>query len=179
MSDADEGSRQLVSAFGRKAFVGIAVVATSVDLLSKVAASRWLQDRTIDLPGPLDLRLVHNPGVAFGLGTAAPPWVMVTLTALVATMIAVAGWRGKFASTTGVGLVVGGAVANVIDRSEAGSVVDMLYLGWWPTFNLADVWITTGAALLMLGELRSSRPLPVRGRDGVPSEELKTPGSAA
>lgn len=179
MSHSGEGPQQQVASSRRRAFVAVAVAAASMDLISKLAASRWLRDRAIDLPGPLDLRLGHNPGVAFGLGNAAPPWLMVTLTALVAAGIAVAGWRGKFASMIGVGLVVGGAVANVIDRSEAGSVVDMLYLGWWPTFNLADVWITTGVGLLMLGELRN-RSLTTEGRMSEPSDsELVCPDNAA
>ena len=106
----------------------------------------------INLPGPLDLRLVQNPGVAFGLGDAAPAWLTAGLTACIATSFAIAAWRGTFTSTTGAALIVGGAIANLADRLQGGSVVDMLHLGWWPTFNLADVFITVGAILVVVCE---------------------------
>ena len=156
----------------RSVLVIVAAVAAAVDLLSKVAASAWLSRKGVDLPGPLDLQLGHNSGVAFGLGRSAPTWVTLALTSAVVVGIAVAAWRGLFASMAAIGLILGGAVANVADRVEGGSVVDMLHLGWWPTFNLADVWITTGAALLLLGEWRrgSARPMSAgRGHDATTS----------
>ena len=151
----------------RRRFVAVATTAATVDLVSKLAASAFLADRIVDLPGPLDLQLARNPGVAFGLGDAVPAWLLLALTATVTMRLGAAGWRGAFTSTTGVGLVFGGAVANVADRVQGGTVVDMLHLGWWPTFNLADVWITTGAALLVLGEghLGTRRALGPRGDD--------------
>lgn len=149
----------------RRRFVAVATAAATIDLASKLAASAFLDDRVIDLPGPLDLQLARNPGVAFGLGDAVPAWLLLTLTATVAMILGAAGWRGAFASTAGAGLVFGGAAANVADRLQGGTVVDMLHLGWWPTFNPADVWITTGAALLVLGEMRvgTRRPLGPQG----------------
>ena len=136
----------------RRRFVVIASLTAAIDLVSKVAASAFLHDRLVDLPGPLDLRLSHNPGVAFGLGDAVPAWLLLAVTGTVAVLLAAAGWRGAFTSTAGVGLVLGGTVANFADRLQAGTVVDMLHLGWWPTFNVADASITVGAVLLLLGE---------------------------
>jgi signal peptidase II len=61
----------------------------------------------------------------------------------------------------GLGLILGGAIGNVIDRMLLGAVVDFLYfhLGeyYWPAFNLADSAITCGAALLIWDSLRRSR----------------------
>ena len=42
--------------------------------------------------------------------------------------------------------MIGGALANVIDRAGDGEVTDFLHTGWWPTFNIADIYITTGIA---------------------------------
>ncbi len=133
-----------------------AAAVIAIDLATKVAASAALADRDIDLPGPLDLRLSYNPGVAFGMGTSTPTWLVLTLTGAVAVGIAVAAWRGMFASYIAAGVVVGGALANVADRSQAGTVVDMLYTGWWPTFNLADVAIVCGAIALAATSWRAA-----------------------
>ena len=66
----------------RPVLVGlVAAVAMAVDVITKVVGSAALAGRPVDLPGPLDLRLVHNTGVAFGVGSALPPGAMVALTA--------------------------------------------------------------------------------------------------
>ena len=53
--------------------------------------------------------------------------------------------------------VLGGAVANLTDRARDGVVTDYLHSGWWPTFNLADTAIVTGALLLVLSSMGASR----------------------
>ena len=141
----------------RRRFVLVAVAAASVDLVSKVIASRVLTGRDVELPGPLDLSLAYNSGVAFSIGVGVPPWVLIVLATGITTVLATAAWRGQLSSAPAGGLVVGGSVANVVDRVQAGSVVDMLHTGWWPTFNLADVWIIVGCALLVLAELDAAR----------------------
>ena len=141
----------------RRRFVLVAVTVAIVDLVSKAIASRVLVERDVELPGPLDLSLAHNSGVAFSVGVGMPPWVLVVLAIGIATVVAAAAWRGQLPSAIAAGLIVGGAVANVVDRMQAGSVVDMLHTGWWPTFNLADVWIVVGCALLLLGEVNAAR----------------------
>ena len=140
-SELDQGRKRLI-------LVGVAAVVFVVDIASKVVANAALRNRYVDLPGPLDLRLAHNPGLAFSMGNNAPIWLVLTVTGAVACAIAVAAWRGHFASAIAAGVVVGGAAANVADRAQAGTVVDMLYTGWWPTFNVADVAIVCGAFAL-------------------------------
>jgi signal peptidase II len=101
--------------------------------------------------------LVYNPGAAFGLHLGAfSRWIFMALTA-VALMILSRLYREAAASdfrrVLAVTLVAAGAVGNVIDRirSELG-VVDFIDVGVgphrWPTFNVADIAVTTGAALL-------------------------------
>ena len=134
----------------RRRLVVVSAAAFSVDLATKALASAHLADRSVQFVGPLRLRLVHNPGIAFGLGNAAPAWLILILTGSVASVLAVAAWRGHFRSAVAAGLVLGGAVANLVDRLEAGTVVDMFDVGWWPTFNVADIGITFGVGLLVL-----------------------------
>lgn len=136
------------------AFTALAVLV--VDVTSKIAASTWLRDGPVELPGPLDLQLAYNPGAAFGLGANLPLAVVLAATTTVAALIAVGAWRGWIPNPWAAGLIVGGAIGNVIDRAEAGTVVDMLHTGWWPTFNLADVAIVCGALLLAFSSMRSN-----------------------
>lgn len=138
---------------GRRILVTTAAVAITIDLASKVWATTALSDRGIDLPGPLDLQLAYNRGVAFSLFDGAPPALMIALTGAVTVVLGLIAWRGVFPALPA-GLMVGGAVANLLDRLVGGSVVDVLHTGWWPTFNVADSFISIGAALLLLSSLR-------------------------
>lgn len=140
----------------RVLLVSAAAAVFVVDIASKIVASATLDGGPVELPGPVDLRLAYNPGMAFSMGDNAPGWLMLALTGAVAAAIAVAAWRGTFASALAAGVVVGGAVANVVDRAQAGTVVDMLYTGWWPTFNLADVAIVCGGLALVVTEWRKA-----------------------
>jgi signal peptidase II len=100
-----------------------------------------------------------NPGVAFGIMASVPRewrWIVMvfSLTALVllcslaVRILPGGGWLGRLA----VGLVVGGAAGNLLDRGRLGAVVDFLDVFWrqyhWPAFNVADSAITVGVALL-------------------------------
>lgn len=130
--------------------VWVTGVVVAVDLATKALASATLAGRSIHVIGPLHLRLGHNPGVAFGLGDAAPTWMILAISSTVAVLLAAAAWRHHIDSAVAAGLILGGAVANLIDRLEAGTVVDMFDLRWWPTFNVADIGITLGVGLLLL-----------------------------
>ena len=133
-------------------------VVIAVDWVTKTLAALTLDDRVIEIGYMLTLRLGHNPGVAFGLGNQLPGAAVISVTALVTVMVAVSALRGSFGPPVAAGLVVGGAVANLGDRLVGGSVVDFLDLGWWPSFNVADIGITSGVALVMLAALRAPAP---------------------
>lgn len=132
----------------RRHLVVIALAAVVADALTKLAAARWLTG-TVDL-GVMGLRVTYNSGVAFGLGAEQPAGVVLAVTGLAVVVMAVAAWRGHLDGPFPAGLLVGGGLANLADRAIGGSVVDLFDLGWWPVFNLADVFITTGVGLLLL-----------------------------
>lgn len=140
----------------RRILVITAAVAITVDLATKAWATTALSEEGIDLPGPLDLQLAYNRGMAFSLFDGAPPVVMIAVTGAVTVVLGLMAWRGVFPALPA-GLMLGGAVANLLDRLVGGSVVDVLHTGWWPTFNVADSFITVGAALLLLSSLRPER----------------------
>ena len=141
----------------------VALTATAADTATKSWAAVALHERPVQLAGGLVLRESRNPGAAFSLAT---DWtVLLTLVAL-AAVIGTAVYARRLTRplpAVALGLIAGGAAGNLIDRlfrapgPFRGAVVDWVDVGWWPSFNLADVWITTGAALLVLVSLRGER----------------------
>jgi signal peptidase II len=108
-----------------------------------------------------NLVLVWNRGVSFGMmNTASPfaPWLLSGLALIVAIGLLL--WLRRAESwllATGLGLVIGGALGNVIDRMRFGAVIDFLDVhaaGYhWPAFNVADASIFVGAGLLLADSL--------------------------
>ncbi|MCL3862993.1 signal peptidase II [Actinotalea sp. K2] len=144
----------------RIALAAGAVAVAAIDLSAKAWAENYL-DAPIPL-GPIDLRLAYNPGVAFSMGTGAPTWLIIAVTATITVVVAAVAWRAAAAPArlrlTALTLVLGGAAANLIDRARDGVVTDYLHSGWFPTFNLADTTIVTGAGLLVLAAARHRAP---------------------
>lgn len=109
----------------------------------------------------LDITRLHNPGAAFSFLADAGGWQRWFFTILaIVVSIAILVWlrtlvaRGQAILCSGLALIVGGAVGNVLDRLEHGFVIDFIHAHWggryFPAFNLADVAISTGAGLLLL-----------------------------
>lgn len=136
------------------------------DQISKWYASAELFDRSIVvLPGFFDLELVHNTGAAFGLFADFPPlWRMLILVgvAVLATVFIVVLLHktDQVGDALGLGLVLGGALGNLLDRIRNGWVVDFIHLHWhdlsWPVFNLADSAISVGVMLLLWDSFRKT-----------------------
>ncbi|GHE39934.1 hypothetical protein GCM10018771_20680 [Streptomyces cellulosae] len=130
-----------------------------------LALKTWAQDTLADAPiGPASaqLRLAFNPGVAFSMGDTLPSWVVVAFTALITIGVGVFAWRTapkSKAAGAALAFILAGAAANLIDRAGDGVVTDYLHTGWWPTFNLADVFIVCGGiAVVALSWRRPPTP---------------------
>ena len=136
------------------AFIAATVSLVVIDRSTKWWAVNALSDSPRELPGPVDLQLAYNSGTAFGLFSDLPTIVISTIT-IAFVIIVVNMWRTHRAPTAPVALIGAGGIANVIDRLESGSVVDMLHTGWWPTFNLADIYITTGVIWWIITTIKS------------------------
>jgi len=131
-------------------FVAIAVFV--IDRLTKLAALGLLdQGQPIKIiPGLFDITLVLNDGAAFGLFKGkAVFFIFISITVIAAIIIYILRNRciGK-SEFFALGLVLGGALGNLVDRIMFGRVVDFLDFQIWPVFNIADSCITIGAALL-------------------------------
>ena len=101
------------------------------------------------LPG-VSIVHVRNRGVAFGALADGQTLVIVVITlALVALIAYFATHVDRPLAWLPTGLLLGGAVGNVLDRVRAGSVTDFIKLPAWPAFNVADVAITFGVLALL------------------------------
>jgi len=174
-STTDVGVRAVPSPARRRLATGLGAAAVAaVDLSAKAWAVTALQDRVVGL-GLVDLRLAYNPGVAFSVGAGAPAWLVVTVTSAITAALGVVTWRAATGPSRGrlaaLALILGGATANVVDRAGDGVVTDYLHTGWWPTFNLADTAIVTGAALLVLAAARHPTP-SASSEDGTATREI-------
>jgi signal peptidase II len=163
----------------RRAIVLAAVVAAVVVLVDLV--TKWLADTR--LPGaPVDLgigrlQLSYNTGVAFSLGDGLPTWAVLAVAGAVTAGVLVAIVAGWIRPPAPAGLVLGGAVANIVDRAGDGAVTDFLWLGWFPTFNLADTAITLGALALLWASWRTDQHASSTGpARTAPSDEHGPPG---
>jgi signal peptidase II len=135
-----------------------------LDQLSKLVILMLL-DHAVAVTPFLNLVVVWNRGVSFGMFASAAalmPWLLSGLA--LAVVVALGFWLRRVAHPlTGValGLIIGGALGNVIDRVRFGAVVDFLdfhALGYhWPAFNVADSAICVGAALLLVDGLLAPR----------------------
>lgn len=138
----------------------VTAFAVVADWLSKLLAAATLADGPVEIGRGLYLRLGHNDGIAFGLGDQFPVAVIVAVTAAVTAVLLVAVSRGVFGPPAASGLVLGGAVGNLGDRVLGGSVVDFIDLTWWPSFNLADVFLTVGVLWSVASTLRDAPTAP-------------------
>src|SRR5260221_8430118 len=149
----------------------LAVTVVVLDQVSK----RWILDvlhlpdlGTVQVAGPFRLTFVQNVGVSFGFfggGAEWTRWALAAFSLIVAIGLAIWARRiDRMVLAVSVGLVMGGAVGNLIDRVRVGWVVDFvdfqaLRFPW--VFNVADSAISVGVALLVLeGLFTPKKPAP-------------------
>lgn len=139
----------------------IALVVTAIDALSKVWARHALATHAVHIGGDIWLRLQYNSGISFSFNQSRTLLTTIA-TVIVALVVVVLGLRARRGlPTTGFGLLLGGGVANIVDRLSANphQVTDFIALGSFPVFNLADVAITAGFITLLVAALSGERLL--------------------
>jgi signal peptidase II len=137
---------------------GLCLLVLGADQAAKAAVEAQLvPGEQVDVLGPLGLTLSHNKGVAFGLaGGAGVGLVLLTVAALALIGYLFARNPTRPGMWVATGLLAGGALGNLVDRVRADQVTDFVEVGSWPPFNLADVAITCGVALIVLIYLRDA-----------------------
>ena len=136
-------------AWARAALVMVAVIAIDQGTKALVRADVAIGDRDGVFPG-VEIVHVRNAGVAFsrfsGGGTVVAIIVGAALLALVAYFVT---HLDKPLVWLPTGMLLGGALGNVIDRLRDGAVTDFIKLPGWPAFNVADIAITGGVLVLL------------------------------
>ena len=135
---------------------GVAALVVAVDQLTKWWALNTLDDRDIDLFWTLRLHLVRNSGAAFSLAGGRGGLIAILAIAVVIGLIGFGRAIDTKLGAVALGLVLGGAVGNLVDRFFrdgtgflGGAVTDFVDLQWWPVFNVADAAVTIGGLLIV------------------------------
>jgi len=140
-------------------FVLAAAVVLADQATKAVVVARFVQSERVELTSFFNMVLVYNKGAAFSVLSNAPGWQTPLLIGFAVVAIGIVGTLlvrspGRRLLCSGLALILGGALGNLIDRLRYGQVVDFLDFhaaGWhWPAFNVADSAITVGAALLII-----------------------------
>jgi len=160
----------------RPNFVPLGLLAALI-VLAADQASKWWVLNVLDLPAlrqvvllpMLNLTMVWNRGVTFGLLNGFGTWGHVVLIVVALAVVAVLClWLRRAESrltAIPIGAIAGGAVGNVIDRARFGAVVDFIHAHvdspWgdfsWYVFNVADAAIVCGVAFLIIDSLRPDK----------------------
>ena len=161
--------------------LAVAALAALLDQASKLWVLRYFGEpgcanHLVPVTSFFDFVLTCNRGISFGLfNQPGQPGLGFLIFAVFATavVVALAVWLYRVRSAflaVAIGLIIGGAIGNVIDRLRLGGVVDFLYFhagAWyWPAFNFADSAICLGVAAMLLDGLLSRRVAPqAKGRE--------------
>lgn len=143
----------------------VALVVIAVDQLVKWVIVEWLGRAATghrwELAGRfVAFEYVENTGAAFGM-FAGRGWLISVLAIVVAALFVVllaSELKGNSVAQVAIGMILGGAAGNLIDRLRLGYVIDFIAIGTWPKFNIADSSITLGVAVMVLTLLRDERP---------------------
>lgn len=134
----------------------VAFVVALLDQLSKAWALRDLADgRIIHVFWTMQFNLTYNRGMAFSRGTGIGPIIGVIGLVVVVLLLLSLRRADNTLTRLATGLIIGGAVGNILDRLFRGSgwmrgaVIDFIDFQWWPVFNIADMAIMVGAATMI------------------------------
>ncbi|MBW8301863.1 MAG: signal peptidase II [Hydrogenophaga sp.] len=141
-----------------------------------IGSKAWARASLVAYGPPIEflplipLRLTFNTGVSFSLLSSDSDigrYLLIAVTGLIAAVMAIWLHRSQGWQRVGLSFILAGAMGNLLDRTARGSVTDFLSLRigeWEPfVFNLADVWITIGAAILLAASGLQSKDAAAEG----------------
>lgn len=133
-------------------FTILTIILLLADIVSKYIAEQYLSQSIPLIWNLLSFQLVHNTGIAFSIGI--PPLFLKILTlVLIFGIFYYYFFSGKekrtFLKDMAVSFILAGAIGNGIERVFHGYVVDFISLKYFAVFNIADIWISIGAYLIL------------------------------
>jgi signal peptidase II len=153
----------------RALFLGTAALVVALDQATKALIRASIAPGDSWPEGwPVQLSHVTNSGAAFGILKDQTGFLIVTTVVGLAAIYLYYRFPpfDHAVAPIAIGLMLGGAVGNLVDRVRLGEVTDFIDFGFWPSFNVADSAITVGIVSLLLGyAFFSGRPPPEPGRD--------------
>ncbi len=137
----------------------VALVVTAIDAATKAWARHELAHHSVHVWGVVWLKLQYNSGVSFSINSSGPLVTTIATLVIAVIVLGVGVFANRGLATLGFGLLIGGGVANVLDRLAASphEVTDFIAVSTFPVFNLADVAITLGFVALMVAAVRGER----------------------
>ncbi len=142
-----------------------ALVTLVLDQSSKALVRIYLpQGEKVFLGGFGEIYQLRNPGTAFGI-IEGRSWPLFIASIVIFFVLVLVLWTwggpGSGVFQAGLGLIIGGAVGNIIDRIALGAVVDFIDLGFWPmkswpVFNIADIAIVAGVGIILIVVVKES-----------------------
>lgn len=143
--------------------IGLALLTIAADQASKSwAVSSLVYGRPVDVVPPLRFNLAFNTGMAFSRGTNSGALIGVVAIGIVVVMLFLARRSSSRVQLIAMGVIIGGALGNVIDRLfragtamsgggfMSGAVVDFIDVQFWPIFNIADMAVVIGGLVLAI-----------------------------
>ena len=166
----DDGRASII----RTALLGVLLCGglIAADLLTKLAASKLGSREVVLIPGVLSLSYIENHGAAFGI-MQGRQWLLIVISAVIITAAVVfcirriRDTRYRYLRVLTVFLVAG-ALGNMIDRIMLGYVRDFIYFKLidFPVFNVADIYVTVSAVLILIWIILHGDPEPGSSSDG-------------
>ena len=149
----------------------VAGLVLAIDQWSKAWVVRNIPLNHVWVPFPAISRFfwfkhVSNTGAAFGIFPNSRPFLLTVSVVVIVAIIAYSRYfsAARWLASLSLGLQLGGALGNFLDRLRFGSVVDFLDVPYWPTFNVADSSLVLGTLLLAL--------LVLTEKEGTPAHEV-------
>jgi signal peptidase II len=141
--------------------LAVALAITIVDAATKYWARHALARHAEHVVGVVWFRLQFNSGISFSINSSGPLTTTVVTLVVVAIVLVIGVNANRGAPPMGFGLLIGGGVANAIDRLAATphQVTDFIAVSTFPVFNVADAAITVGFVVLIVAALRGERLL--------------------
>ncbi|MCA9370390.1 MAG: signal peptidase II [Candidatus Peregrinibacteria bacterium] len=129
--------------------IGISLL---LSVVGAKAADFWLSERIAVLGSFAGLQYSLNPGIAWGI--RFPPVIQEVLIGLALLAVFSMAWKSaKERQLSAFGMILGGGLANIIDRIQDGYVTDFIQIGSFPIFNVADSFVTVGVLVLLVDQI--------------------------